>query len=371
MKRHTCPPRFLIAFSIFFLLLLALIVVMPSAAENTFGPPASYLSRWQRFHYSYRLLINHAELTSPYDPLGKEMTFTIEAGESAQSVSVRLDDAGLIPDAGIFSTYLSWTGMDAYIQVGTFRLSPALSPVSIAGMLQSSTLTDVRLTILPGWRMEEIAAALPSVGLSISFEDFIRAVNDPPIMPGAELASLPAEGFLYPGTYSVPRSVNASRLVQTLVQSFMDNIPVDLEYLYSSRGLSLYEGVILASIVEREAIFDDEMPLIASVFYNRLAIGMKLQADPTVQYALGYNVSQGTWWTTPLSGSDLQFDSPFNTYVYPNLPPRPISNPGLAALTAVAYPDETTFFYFQARCDGSGLHVFAETFEQHEQNYCP
>jgi UPF0755 protein len=299
------------------------------------------------------------------------MTFTIEAGESAQSVSVRLEDAGLIPDAGIFSTYLSWMGMDAYIQVGTFRLSPALSPVSIAGMLQSLTLTDVPLTILPGWRMEEIAAALPSVGLSISNEEFIQAVYDPPVMPDAELASLPAEGFLYPGTYSVPRSLEASQLVETLVRGFMNNLPVDYPYLFSSHGLSLYEGVILASIIEREAIIDDEMPLIASVFYNRLAIGMKLQADPTVQYALGYNVTQGTWWTTPLSGSDLQFDSPFNTYIYPSLPPGPISNPGLAALTAVAYPAETTYFYFQARCDGSGLHVFAETFEQHEQNYCP
>lgn len=371
MKRRNRPPRFLFTFSLFFLLLLALIVIIPIAAENTFGPAASDLSPWRRFHFSYRLLINHSELTSPYDPLGTEMTFSIEAGESAQAVSTRLEEAGLIPDAEIFGTYLSWTGMDAFIQVGTFRLSPALSPVSIAGMLQSSTLTDVRLTILPGWRMEEIAAALPSVGLSISFEDFIQAVYDPPIMPEAEYASLPAEGFLYPGTYSVPRSLDASRLVQTLVQGFMDNLPVDYPDLYSSEGLSLYQAVILASIVEREAIMDDEMPLIASVFYNRLAIGMKLQADPTVQYALGYNVTQGTWWTTPLSVSDLQFDSPFNTYVYPSLPPGPISNPGLAALTSVAYPAETTFFYFQARCDGSGLHVFVETFEQHEQNYCP
>jgi UPF0755 protein len=127
----------------------------------------------------------------------------------------------------------------------------------------------------------------------------------------------------------------------------------------------------MASIIQREAVVDTEMPLIASVFYNRLAAGMDLQTDPTVQYALGYNNAQGTWWTNPLSRDDLNFDSPYNTYIYYGLPPGPISNPGEAALDAVAYPAESKYYYFQARCDGSGLHNFAETFEQHQENYCP
>jgi UPF0755 protein len=98
---------------------------------------------------------------------------------------------------------------------------------------------------------------------------------------------------------------------------------------------------------------------------------MKLQTDPTVQYALGYNAAQGTWWTNPLSMDDIKFESPYNTYIYPGLPPGPISNPGLAALEAVAHPAESNYYYFQAKCDGSGQHNFAETFEQHQQNYCP
>jgi UPF0755 protein len=98
---------------------------------------------------------------------------------------------------------------------------------------------------------------------------------------------------------------------------------------------------------------------------------MKLQTDPTVQYALGFNASRNTWWTTPLSATDLQFDSPYNTYLYPGLPPGPISNPSLTALTAVAYPAESPYYYFQAKCDGSGLHNFAETFEEHQLNNCP
>jgi UPF0755 protein len=107
------------------------------------------------------------------------------------------------------------------------------------------------------------------------------------------------------------------------------------------------------------------------VFYNRLASGSRLASDPTVQYALGYNQNQGTWWTNPLSLQDLQVDSLYNTYIYNGLPPAPISNPGLAALRAVAFPAQTPYFYFRAACDGSGRHLFAQTYEEHVANECP
>ena len=127
----------------------------------------------------------------------------------------------------------------------------------------------------------------------------------------------------------------------------------------------------MASIIQREAMVTDEMPMIASVFYNRLAINMRLQTDPTVQYALGYDPARGNWWTTPLNLDDLKIDSPYNTYLHAGLPPGPISSPGLPALQAVAAPAKSNYFYFQARCDKSGLHNFAETLEQHQQNNCP
>jgi UPF0755 protein len=104
---------------------------------------------------------------------------------------------------------------------------------------------------------------------------------------------------------------------------------------------------------------------------NRIKTGMKLDADPTVQYALGYNPIQRTWWTNPLTAADLQVASPYNTYVTDGLPPTPISNPGLVSLQAVAHPAESDYFYFNARCDGSGYHEFARTFEEHLQNLCP
>ena len=113
------------------------------------------------------------------------------------------------------------------------------------------------------------------------------------------------------------------------------------------------------------------MPLIASVFLNRLKIGMKLESDPTVQYALGYDRTGQTWWKNPLSQIDLQYDSLYNTYLYPSLPPGPIASPSLEALQAVANPLTSSYFFFRAKCDGSGEHLFAETFEQHVANECP
>jgi UPF0755 protein len=121
--------------------------------------------------------------------------------------------------------------------------------------------------------------------------------------------------------------------------------------------------------VEREAILDEEMPTIASVFLNRLSSEMKLDSDPTVQYAAGFNHTQNTWWTNPVV--DTEIDSPYNTYLHPGLPPGPIGNPSLEALQAVAFPAQTGYYYFRAACDHSGRHVFAVTYEEHINNGCP
>jgi UPF0755 protein len=153
--------------------------------------------------------------------------------------------------------------------------------------------------------------------------------------------------------------------------NFENQVNSELRGGFSTQGLDLCQAVVLASIVQREAMVEEEMPIIASVFFNRLNSGAVLASDPTVQYALGYNQSQGTWWTNPLSLEDLQVDSPYNTYIYAGLPPGPISNPGLAALKAVAFPAQTPYYYFRAACDGSGRHLFSETFDEHLANECP
>jgi UPF0755 protein len=139
---------------------------------------------------------------------------------------------------------------------------------------------------------------------------------------------------------------------------------------YKKNGLSLYQAVTLASIIEKEAVIPEEGPMIASVFYNRLAVGMKLESDPTVQYAIGYVNETKTWWKNPLTANDLMVQSVYNTYQNPGLPHAPISNPGYSALYSVAFPETTNYYYFRAACDNSGKHVFSETFQEHLQNSC-
>jgi UPF0755 protein len=370
-SRNSCLPWLFLLALFCFLGIMAVAVYIPMATRQSFGEPSVSLNTWQRLSYSYELIWNAGDLTQPNKPDGAEQLFVIQPGESVNSITNRLEQTGLIRRASTFRAYLLWTGLDTVIQTGVYRLSPAQTGFEIAQMLKSTTLTEVSFTVLPGWRMEEIAATLPTSGLDITPETFLAAAA----APAASLDLIPtgtsAEGFLCPDTYILPRTTMADQLISILLQGFTSKLPADALAAYARHGLTLFQAVTLASIIQREAMVEDEMPLIASVFYNRLSIGMKLETDPTVQYALGYNAIQGTWWTNPLSVEDLQLDSPYNTYLHSGLPPGPISNPGLAALEAVANPAQTTYYFFQARCDNSGLHTFTETFEQHKQNYCP
>ena len=367
---RSCLPILLLFFLFVGVVLMVIVVYVPSMARQSFSAPAPSLKAWQRVSYALDLVWNAGDLTRPRNPLGAEQTFVIEPGDTVTTISKRLEEAGLIRSARTFRTYLLWTGADTTIQTGTYRISPARAGREIADMLKSTTLTEVAFNILPGWRMEEIAASLPTSGLGITPEAFLAAASAPANALDFLPAGATAEGFLSPGEYTLPRTTSAEQMVFILMQGFSSKLSPELRSGFSNHGLTVYHAVTLASIIQREAMHDEEMPLIASVFYNRLARGMSLQADPTVQYALGYNAAQASWWTTPLSAQDLQFDSAYNTYVNPGLPPGPISNPGLAALQAVAAPAQSNYYYFQARCDGSGLHNFAETLEQHHQNNC-
>jgi len=279
-----------------------------------------------------------------------------------------------VTDPLALRNYLQYSGLDSTIQAGDYELSPSMSAIDIARRFQDSTPTHVDFVILPGWRLEEIAQALPTSGLSISPEDFLDAAYNPGNQYMYSI-SLPQgsslEGFLYPGVYHLHRESTTVELIQAFLDEFTANLTPNLQQGFNRQGLDVYQAVTLASIVEREAVTTDEMPLIASVFYNRLRIGMKLDSDPTVQYALGYNPVQGTWWTNPLSLTDLEVISPYNTYVYTDLPPGPIANPGADALNAIAFPEESAFYYFRAICDGSGRHVFAISFGEHLNNACP
>ena len=367
--RKILPILLILLFICFCLFLITFTI--PTQAERIYGPAASWLTASQRVQYSAKLLWYDGLLTSPLNANGAEQNFTIDSGESVNSISSRLQTAGLIRDAESFRDYLIYSGLDTAIQAGTYQLSPSLSAIDIARELQDATSSEVTFVILPGWRMEEIAASLPTSGLPITPEEFLDASQNPPddfdFLAGANSA----EGFLFPDSYIFSRNVSADELVNEFVRNFALHLSIDMTNGFERQGLTVYQAVTLASIVEREAIQDEEKPIIASVYLNRLRIGMKLEADPTVQYALGYNFGQGTWWTNPLSLDNLQYDSPFNTYLYEGYPPAPIANPGLDSLQAVAFPAETTYYFFRAKCDGLNYHSFAETFEEHVANGCP
>lgn len=366
----------LLAAGCLFIFLLVIVVsigsffLVPVMAEQMLGPISDSLDLFQRFQYSALMLWYDGMVTSPVDSSAGEITFIISEGDNAVMVAQRLEEQGIIRSADAFTAYLVYSGLDTGLQVGEFNISPAMAPIQIAQKLQDATPTQVKFVILPGWRLEEVAASLPTSGLDISPEEFMAAVRTPARSYDFLPAGASAEGFLLPGEYILPRTIQVEQLVELLMNNSALALTMELRNGFARQNLSVYQAVTLASIIQREAVMPDEQPIIASVFLNRMASGMKLETDPTVQYALGFNGMLNTWWKAPLSSDDLTVQSPYNTYIIPALPPAPISNPSISALQAVAYPAQTTYFFFRARCDGSGLHNFSETFEEHLQNGC-
>lgn len=375
-RRVSCLAIFLLSTFVLCLVVtgfFSLYYLIPQRAAQIFGSPHPELNPTDRIYLSAMLLRQSEDLTTPLDPLGMSRLFQVDHGEPTNNLIFRLETEGLVADGEAFRQYLIYKGLDTSIQAGKYNLSPAMTAQQIALELQDATPSQVNFNILPGWRIEEIAAALPTSGLKFTPEEFLAAARNPGGNHGL-LTSLPAvvtlEGFFFPDEYQYARETSVNQFIETILANFQMKMTPDIQQGFNRQGLNIYEGVVLASIVEREAVGDEEMPLIASVFINRLGIGMELASDPTVQYALGYNTTQNTWWTNPLTLEDLQINSPYNTYLYPGLPPSPIANPGLTALRAVAFPAQSPYYYFRATCDGTGRHVFAETLEEHIANAC-
>lgn len=380
-------PALLSAFATTVLILLCLILIvsvwitidLQNRAEHSFGPASPKLALVQRLSLTTRLLLETNDLTEPLDPAGAVQKFKIEAGESPLAISDRLQETRLIASAAALRDYLVYSGLDTSLQAGEFELSAKMNAIQIAWELQDATPSEITFRILPGWRMEEIAEALPTSGLEFSQRSFLDIANQPSDNLNPETISLlkqlppsaSLEGFLYPDSYRLPRITSVDAFVKTLLDDFQVKVDHQMQEGFKRQGLSLYQAVTLASIVQREAVLEDEMPMITSVFYNRLNSGINLDTDPTIQYALGYDLLGKTWWKNPLSLEDLQVNSSYNTYLHPGLPPGPISNPGLSALQAVAFPAQTQYLYFRMACDNSGRHNFAITFEQHKANACP
>jgi len=349
------------------------VVYFPKQAVDLYGQPGPNLGFFQRLNLTARLVMDRNNLLLASDFNTDQQSFVIDPGDSVNLISLNLEQDGLIPNAEDFRMYLIYKGMDTSVKSGEYLIKPNMTAVDIAQAIQNPISQEIVVTILPGWRAEEIVAALISSGLNIKADDFMQLINHPAgsILPTDLQNVTSLEGFLMPGEYHFTRDASVQAVIANMLLQFDQQMTPEMLQAYHDQGLTLEQAITLASIVQKEAVVADEMPMIASVFYNRLAVNMKLESDPTVQFALGYNAAQRTWWTNPLSAADLNVDSPYNTYANAGLPPGPICNPGLAALSAVAHPAQTPYYYFRAKCDGSGLHSFATTFAEHQQNACP
>ena len=299
----------------------------------------------------------------PLDPNAKTVDFTVRRGANASQIASDLQSAGLIKSALAFKFVLFESGIENSMQTGTYKVSAALSPRDLATLFQKAPGDQVALRIIEGWRLTEVATAVNKAFPSIKAQDFAAAAvvgtRNNFVLSGLD-PKTSLEGFLFPDTYFLRPDATADQIIGILLDNFETKAGPALRTAAAARGVAIYDMVKLASIVEREARDRKESPTIAGVYQHRLDIGMKLDADPTVQYA------KGTW--DELSLDDLKIDSPYNTYVNPGLPPSPISNPGLAALQGAAQPEKTDFLYFVAKSDGTGDHAFAKTLEEQEAN---
>jgi UPF0755 protein len=328
---------------------------------------------------------------------GGRTTIIIEDGASDAQIGEQLWSAGLIKSRLAFQWAVMQAGRSGSLQAGTYDLSASLRPSEIVAALRQESGPETEITIQEGWRLEEIVGYLGSTDLTMNLEQFASLATDPPpdvIRDHDFLADLPAgrtlEGYLAPNTYRVFLNATARQVLDRLLSAFGENLTDRREAGFRRQGLTLDEAVTVASIVEREAVLDEERELIAGVYLNRLnhpeaeTVGL-LNADPTLQYGLG-TAEHGDapvdewglieWWPPlPTGGADVQLPQElagYQTYLNQGLPPSPIAAPRARSLQAVARADTASgYYYFVAACPGGqrdGSHYFATTLPDHNAN---
>lgn len=285
---------------------------------------------------------------------GSVVTVQIYPGQTGSEVARILKQKGVIRSELLFKLLLRVTSRAADLKAGRFDLRKNSSDLEVISCIKTGQCTHYeKVTFLEGWRSEEMAEALAASGITDghAFLNIVRAQN--------------LEGKLFPSTYLFADNTPAQKVVDEMVSQYKKNIsPLFKKY---STNLTENQVLTLASIVEREAIMHDERPKIAAVYLNRFYMGKRLEADPTVQYALGFAINENRYWKKGLTYKDLKIDSPYNTYRNEGLPPGPICNPGVKSVEAVLNPQpgfEALFFV----ADNTGRHVFSHTFDEHKRN---
>ncbi len=283
----------------------------------------------------------------------EEIKIRIEKNLSAKKIAKYLKQKGVIKRELLFLVFAKITGKEDEIKAGVYRLKKNTAEFRVLSWVSKGRFEGIRVTIPEGLTRAEIAHILFQKNITDSIE-FIRKTEDRKLLRKYRIPFSSFEGFLFPDTYIFFEDTPAERVISKMVERFFE--------VYEEIGgkmENLDTVVILASIVEKEAFFESEKPIIASVYWNRLKKHMRLEADVTVQYALGKHKKRLTY-------ADLRINSPYNTYLHPGLPPGPICSPGEKSLESVINPARTDYLYFVAKGDGS--HIFSKTLAEHERN---
>lgn len=295
----------------------------------------------------------------PFDPAAKKtVLYELAANKSFKEVCKELEEKGLVKNWWSLSIIARFHGRDTKIKAGEYELSAASSPLEIVSKLAKGEMFQRRVTITEGASIWEIGFDLEAAGLTTQ-QEFERAVVDTRLTEKAGIDGKSFEGYLFPETYFFSRPISAEEIIVRMVNEGNRHWSPEFTLRADDLQMSRHQILTLASIIEKESGSVDEQPLVSSVFHNRLRIGMRLQADPTVVYAIPDLIG-------PLTKAHLEIDSPYNTYTNSGLPPGPICNPGLNAIKAALYPEETEYLYFVA--NGQGTHFFAKTLDEHNQN---
>jgi UPF0755 protein len=292
---------------------------------------------------------------------GVEQFVEIPSGSGTSAIARRLADAGVIRDEISFKLALWLSGNARRLQAGEYRFDHAISARQVADKIARGDVYVRPITFPEGLTAKQMAAVYESKDFGEA-QEFLDATKNAALVSAVDPVAKDLEGYLFPDTYKLPRTSTADQLVGRMVGSFMKALTPDVIEQAEARGMNVRQLVTLASIVEKETGNPAERPLVAAVYANRLKIGMGLQCDPTVIYAL----ERAGRYHGNLTRDDLQFDSPYNTYRYAGLPPGPIASPGSASLEAAASPADVPYLYFVSKNDGS--HAFATTLDEHNRN---
>jgi UPF0755 protein len=293
------------------------------------------------------------EIFAPLDFSGETRTVMVNENDNFRTVASRLHESGVIRGKYLFRVVAVLSGVDKDVIPGRYDFSGKVALYDVLMKLKRHEIATIKLTIPEGYNIYRMAGLLAK-NLAIDSVQFVARAEDT-LFSKAKYNLSGLEGYLFPETYQFWYGMKPDDIIDVMITQFRRQAGTILDSA-GPVSLTARQSVILASIIEAEAGDRDEMPLISSVYHNRLRSGMLLQADPTVLFALG-GVNR------VLSLDDLKIDSPYNTYLYPGLPPGPINSPGLAAIRAALNPAESNYYYFVA--DGTGKHIFSRTLDEH------